>query len=242
MTLRVEYRSLVGPWTTPRGNPVTFSYRDQTNDWNTISSCTTEDEYGLRGWGQMDTLLDIGGYLGAVGIGAAVDHPEARVVIVEPVPDNAALIRENAVRNGVEDRVQVIEGAAGRGGEHVEVAFRYTGSGALEHHAFVGNTTLAYDDMGPKPHEELSYAAWSLADLIDLLTPGDLDLLKIDCEGGEWEILDTPAVSRCPTIVGEAHAVRGHKGRDIVDLLSPTHDVTLAGDAEGTCGFRAVRR
>jgi hypothetical protein len=69
-------------------------------------------------------------------------------------------------------------------------------------------------------------------------------LLKIDCEGGEWAFLDDPYLGQaaCRVILGEAHAVRGHRGDDIVGLLEATHDVTIIGDGAGTCEFRAVAK
>lgn len=236
---RVEYREVAGVWSTPRGRRASFTYREGTNDWNTISACLgTNDEYGLASEEITGRAVDIGGYLGSVGVTIAIDNPQATVTIIEPVPWNADLIRRNAAANDVSDRVTVIEGAAGIGGEDVSVWFGYRGNETAEHHAFVGNSTLAYDNGGELDHDERKYKALGLS---DLLADGPIDFLKIDCEGGEWAFLDTPLTAQIPVIVGEAHSVRGHKGKDIVALL-PEHDVTLSGDPETTCGFRAVIR
>ena len=225
-------------WRTPNGRPIAFRFREGTNDWNTISACTTGDEYGLRDRPISGSVLDVGGYLGSVGITIAVDNPDAQVTIVEPVPANAALIRANIERNHVSDRVTLIEGAVGKGGEKVDVWFGYRGTESAEHHAFVGNSSLAYDNGGELDHDAVTYKALSLASLV-----GDgLAFLKIDCEGGEWAFLRGPSLGKVERIVGEAHSVRGHTGADIVGLLSKTHDVTLSGDPAGTCGFTAVRR
>ena len=227
----MTYTETEGRWQTPNGKPVAFRYREGTNDWNTLTASLNEDEYGLRGSQISGDVLDVGGYLGSVGIGIAIDQPDARVTIIEPVPANADLIRRNAERNGVS--VTVVEGAVGKGGEPVEVTFGYTGDPTAEHHAFVGNSTLATGE-----HDAITYPALSLASLV-----GDgLALLKIDCEGGEWAFLRGPALRKVQRIVGEAHAVQGHTGADIVDLLSKTHAVTLSGDPAGTCGFAAVLR
>lgn len=228
----IAYQPLVGKWHTPLGHPVEFAYRDATSDWNTISATLTHDEYGIPS-GMSGHAVDVGGYVGSVGIGLAVDNPALRVTIIEPVPANAALIRENIARNDVSDRVTLIEGAASGDREPVTVWYGYRGNEAAEHHAFVGNSTLAYSDGWALEHDEVTYTPVTLRDL------APIDYLKIDCEGGEWSILrDIP---RIPTIVGESHAVSGRRGGDIVALL-PDYDVTLSGDASGTCGFRAVLR
>lgn len=227
---------------TPKGNPIWFNIREMTNDWNTVSSCLgVNDEYRLRDVSPK-VALDIGGYLGSVGVTIAVDNPFAQVLIVEPVPWNAELIRKNAQLNGVSKRVEVFEGAVGPPGVTTsEIRFGYRGDKNLEHHAFVGNSSLSYDTGGDVEHDTAeveTLGLWHLLDRFDLAP----DWCKIDCEGAEWAFLDTPDVDRLPYIIGEAHAVRGHQGKDIVWLLESTHDVTIIGDAEGTCEFTAVLR
>lgn len=247
MTATVEVVERVVRFRTPRGRAADMTIREGTNDWNTLQACMTEDEYGLRDWRGTGWAFDIGGYLGGVGIGLALDNPQLRVLIVEPVPDNARLIRENVARNDVGDRVTVIENAVGgRNREPVKVWFNYSGSESLLHHANVGNSSIAYDHGGEAAHDEIIYSdPESIGTLVDAAEwPDTIDLIKIDCEGGEWAIfgdrheLDGRGVK---LIVGEAHAVRGHRGSDIVGLL-PGFDVALSGDTNGTCEFRAVLR
>jgi FkbM family methyltransferase len=230
----------VAEFRTPRGRPALMTIRDGTNDWNTLNACMTEDEYQLRSFNGNGWALDIGGYLGGVGIGLALDNPGLRVLIVEPVPDNIRLIKDNIARNGVGDRVELIEGAIGDGGP-VEVWHGYQGTVTAEHHRFVGNSSLAYDHGGELQHDTTTYKSLTLHDLLKR-SDYPVDLLKIDCEGGEWSFLATPFVMDCTVILGEAHAVRGHRGDDIIELLSATHDVTISGDGAGTCEFRAVAK
>jgi FkbM family methyltransferase len=233
----VDYPITHGTYRTPNGRLVTMAFRQNTNDHNTLNASMTEDEYGFRGRSVSGHAVDVGGYLGSVGIGMALDNPDLRVTIVEPVPGNAELIRRNIALNELEDRVSLIEGACSGDRDPVTVWFGYRGNETAEHHAFVGNSTLAYDDSGELAHETVTYDPITLADL------APIDFLKIDCEGGEWSILPGTTV---PVIVGEAHSVRGHKGDDIIDLL-PDHEVTVTyspADPEhtGTVEFTAVLR
>lgn len=55
------------------------------------------------------TVLDVGAGVGVVGLGLARRLPQARVTLLEREPSLAALARENAARNGLSDRVDVIE-------------------------------------------------------------------------------------------------------------------------------------
>src|SRR5438552_2329150 len=215
-----------GVWQTPGGHPAYFTYRDHTNDWNTLSS-TMNDEYRIPVLSGV--AVDVGGYLGSVGIGLALDNPDLRVWIIEPVPPNGDLIEENIAANSVGDRVTLIRGAVGRGS--VDVGFAYRGNETVEHHQFVGNSNLATDEE----HETVTYRAITLRTM--LKTTGPIDLMKIDTEGAEWDFLGSTALPDVHTVVGEWHPVKGHTGADLAALM-PSHDVTL----EGEHGFRAVRR
>src|SRR3990167_6869014 len=162
---------------TPRGQPARCRYRTDTSDWNTLYSALNEDEYQLRGVSLSGLALDIGAHIGAVTLGLALDNPDLHVIAVEPVPDNVRLLRSNVLANGLRDRVTVIEGAAGHG--EISVWYGYRGSETAEHHAFIGNSSLAYDHGGENEHEEVRYPGWSLSEMI---VDADVALLKIDNE------------------------------------------------------------
>lgn len=242
---RLSYPIATHTWATPGGRPATFAFREGTNDWNTINSCLAADEYHLAGRVLFGTVLDIGGYVGSVGVTIAIDNPEARVVIVEPVPENQDLILTNAMLNDVADRVTVFRGAIGPAGVGTsEIRFRYVGDLNLEHHAFVGNSSLSYLAGGPVPHETMEVETLGLGALLDRFGIDEPELVKIDCEGAEWPFFETATVAdlrRLPEIIGEAHAVMGHTSRDLLGVLGKTHKVMLLGPEGGTMEFSAVR-
>ena len=226
-------------FTTPNGNPVVVNIRQNCNDWNTAFASLNEDEYGLRGMALSGLCLDVGGYLGTVALALALDFPDTRVIVVEPVPENLVLIRRNLIENDVEDQVTVVRGIAGPPGGGV-IRYAFQGGENELHHAFVGNAHWA---TGETPHTALQVPSHSLSDLIGDET---VALLKIDCEGGEYAFLDDPAVAQVQRIVGEWHPNRPEGGsasrEDITALLGATHDVTFTGPEGGPGGFVAVRK
>lgn len=240
MTLaRVEYREVTGSWVTPKGRRSTFTYREDTSDWNTISSCLTHDEYGLAERDLTGLAIDIGAYVGSVTIPLLLDNRDLRVVAVEALQENADLIARNAEANGVADRLTLICGAAASPDDKsADVFWRAQGTEMVEHHAFIGNSSLVYAH-GDQNHETATVACYSLSALLGY---GDAAFLKIDCEGCEWSFLTDPAISRVETIVGEWHPVNGHQREDVLGLLGATHDVEFSGPIEGPGGFTAVRR
>lgn len=231
MTASHEFR-------TPYGAPAEMLYRQGTSDWNTLWACMNEDEYGFANRRPTGLAVDIGAHLGGVSVGLAIDNPGLRVIAVEAVPQNADLLRQNVARNGLQDRVVVIENAAG-GSEPVEMRFGYRGSESAEHHAWIGNSSLAYDS-DTSDHDSLIYEhPVTLSSIVE--DYGPIELLKIDCEGGEWTVLTDRAAADIPTILGEWHPVRQKSIGDLIALL-PSHTVTFTGPQSGPGGFVAVRK
>ena len=229
----------------PRGVGLTFIYREGTNDYNTLNaSLGSNDEYGLADLHLAGWAFDIGAYLGSVAIALAVDNPDLEVLAVEPVPWNVALMFDNAKLNGVTDRVHILDGMVGPPGvDTAMVRHSYRGNEALEHHAFVGNTSLTYELPGVEEHDETEVPVYSHSALVGMI--GEPSFVKIDCEGGEWGYLQDPAVLQVPRFRGEWHPVpflgTGMTRDNLVALL-PGHTVTFSGPEAGPGGFEAVRR
>jgi FkbM family methyltransferase len=238
----IVYETALGQFRTPKGNPLPLWYRIGTNDWNTANASATEDEYHLR---DLPTLtgvaVDIGGYLGSVGIALAIDHPGLRVVIVEPVPENAELIARNIAENNV-SRIELLPlAAAAPSVQSTTVRYRYRGSELADHHAFVGNISLIEGTGATDiPHDEQIVACVSLSAITAIYGP--IAFLKIDCEGCEWSALDDPTARETPLIIGEWHPTGGKTQADLVALLGTTHDLTFEGPIAGPQEFTAVRR
>ncbi len=224
---------------TPNGIPTVAFCREGTNDQNTLTSCLTEDEYGLKDRKVSGIALDIGGHIGGVTLALLIDNPDLRVITVEPIPENADLLEYNAQKNEVADRLTLHQGAVGKRGEVIDIHYAYRGDENALHHAFIGNSALAGGDA---EHLTASYTALGMDDL----TTDDVAWCKVDIEGGEYAFLADPGVSRLAFITGEWHNVvpDGSIGtpRRITELLGATHDVTFHGQMQGPGGFTAVRR
>lgn len=220
--------------TSPGGHQAQVAIRDDTTDLAVAHSTfarwdgEVEDEYRLRDLPRLSgTALDIGAHIGTVSLALLADHPELSVIAVEPVPENAAVIRDAAERNGWTERVTVIEAAVGGrviryGDESTDFA---------RSNRYIGN-------LKASKGRRRKVASMTLADLVQM-AGGSVPFLKTDCEGGEWAMLAEPAISKVQRIAGEWHGEPGEAG--IVALLSPTHDVTTKQGVMGGL-FWAVRR
>jgi FkbM family methyltransferase len=227
---------------TPNGRPLPFKLRRGSNDYNVIASLSLFDEYGLRGLTFLDWALDLGAHIGGVGICLAVDNPLLRVFCVEPVPENAQLIRDNAALNNVGDRVTVLENAIGAPGTRTKVRYGFRSGEDYDHHAWVGNASMVYEDAPVEAHTEIEVACLDLAHIFRF-EPNPPQVIKLDAEGGEWDALNQIIALRPRRVVGEWHPVCGRSSsKELVDAFeSAEYTVALTGPEAGPGGFTATR-
>jgi len=125
------------------------------------------------------TVVDIGCYIGDFALYAAKTFG-ARVVAFEPSPDNFQLARVNVDRNGMQNRIELKQMALGDG-EPVTLYVRRHGE---EMH-------VTFD---PHPGAEPeSVPSIRLRDALNM-AGGKVDLLKIDCEGFEYSIVESASI------------------------------------------------
>lgn len=183
------------------------------------------DEYGLAGLHVEGRFADVGAHIGSVTVAVLLDNPGATAVCVEPVPENADVLRRNLQANGLADRAEVVEAAFGATAVH----YGFSGDEVAVTNRFIGNLNI--------PARVESVARVREATLDDVLPA---EALKTDCEGGEWALLADPRIAQVPTVLGEYHGRPGPEG--VLAALGATHDVTFS-DAGGWAGnFRAVAR
>ena len=239
---------------TPSGKKALLTIRMHTNDNDVAGSVFIQDAYRLKGIEFEGYALDVGAHIGSVSVLLALDNPKLKVVAIEPVPENLALLRENIAQNKLEDQIIVLPCAAGKyGAKTMPIRYGYRhyenpGDATIVpdtytlHHRWVAETFGARGD----PEFTIQVPVISLPELIGEY--GDISLMKIDCEGAEWEFLDADC-SRVDKIVGEFHALLPDDinytpyVRDQLELmLFKTHSVTFWSDETVVGAFDAVRR
>lgn len=163
--------------------------------------------------GTAPIVVDIGGYIGDFALYALRYLGAQRVIVVEPTHENFEMLQRNVAINGFEDRVTAVNAAVGPPGELT--LFVQTDT-AGEIHA----SSQWYSE-----HEQRTVASIPLAELLATNGVDRVDLLKVDCEGGEYAILtDAPAdvLDRIENIVFEYHEVDDYQSKleRILDRLT----------------------
>lgn len=181
-----------------------YRVRPGTPDLAVINEAAFLDPYLSNGFVSLQrgsVVVDIGANVGDFAIQAARLCPEGRVIAVEPVRSAGEMIAEHAHLNGVSN-VKWICAAVG-------------GENQSSPPARNAGNPYAHDD------EPQDCPTLTLAGLLADEGLERVDLLKLDCEGAEWDILPA-AEAVLPTIrqiCMEFHCERGWTAPKIAEWL-----------------------
>jgi FkbM family methyltransferase len=172
-----------------------FEYRPGTPDWRVLHEVVDRDDYHItqNTIGSDAVVIDIGAHIGSFSVLAASRAPESVVLSYEPDSANFRLLTRNIARNGLSNVKTFKCAVAGTSGP--KTLFRSFSNWA---HSL---NSLAY---ARKDNIECVTLSQILEDN-DVTT---CHVLKIDCEGSEYEILMGLApqmLGRIEYIVGEWH-------------------------------------
>jgi FkbM family methyltransferase len=122
------------------------------------------------------TIVDVGANVGSFAVYAAQASPDARIFCYEPEPQNFLRLRQNLRINGLDERVAAFQCAVSSSG-----APRSLGVGVSQLNSF--------ENLRGGANYQV-VACTTLRDIRAEHRLDRLDLLKMNCEGAEYEILD----------------------------------------------------
>lgn len=192
-------------------NGRTLHIRDDANSHTpkTVQWELMQDEYGIEGieFQPGDVVLDVGANTGIFSIYLAQMHPEITIHAFEPVPATYRRLLANLEANGVTNVIPH-NMAITADGRALELHLTPQNSGAAT--AFL---TRPYANG----HEHIEVASTTLSAFMQSRAIEWITLLKIDCEGAEYEILaDTAVLQQVDYLSGELHTN---------DLLADEYDI-----------------
>jgi FkbM family methyltransferase len=154
------------------------TYRRCTTDEVFVHSILMNQEYFRAGYAPSpgDTIVDVGANIGTFTLAAKIAAPTATVIAVEPMPNNVELLRRNVTQNNLQ-YVTIVPVAVGARNDVVDIYF----GGDTGYHSLVLDRGLGM----------LRVQQVTLDTLFDQNEITTCHLLKIDCEGAEFEFLPT---------------------------------------------------
>jgi FkbM family methyltransferase len=145
------------------------------SDFQTALELAVEDRYRMEQLPEPDLILDGGSNTGLFALSAAAWWPKVRILAFEPVPDNAAVVKEHVAMNGLNDVVIVRELALSDCEGSINFYERDANQGSFD-------SELPWLSMRTVERK-------SLRELLKEQTFSKV-LIKLDIEGAEREVLD----------------------------------------------------
>ena len=164
----------------------------------TIAVVFVRREYGSVA--DARTILDIGANMGSFAVYAARSAPTARIYCYEPVTRNFDYLQRNIDINSFGERVTAIRCAVAAQRGEIDIALSESPL-----HSFVISS-------GQFKHERVHCK--TLREVLDEHGLERVDLLKMNCEGAEYEIFDSCSQAdfqRIPNIRLEYHVIDPEK-------------------------------
>jgi len=179
-----------------------------------------------------DTVVDIGGNIGMFALWAAPQV--ARVISIEPTR-NIECLEHSLALNGIKN-VQIVPCAVSSQPGTLEL-LEYPGFNGVTH---ASNFTPAkwgqrlINWLWPKEQESplrVTCQCQTLDEILEQQQVDRVDFLKVDCEGGEYDLFDS---------VEESTLARIHRIALEYHELHPSHDHRRIVQRLQSCGFEVV--
>jgi len=217
------YKIIEKKFTSWNGVERVFKYREDTNDFNTINSIFVHDEYKIKDLPikEGDVIIDLGSHIGGFPVTLSAHFKDLGVYCYEPLPENYNLLFENLQWNDLQKFGYCWENAVAASVCPVKRIFYGDDTEVGKVHKFIGNPMYVAKKGDTRRYIDVK--TLSLTDIMVLNDINRVKLLKIDCEGDEFEIFnDTPeeVLDYIDYIVGELHPVPYEpKFKNLNDLL-----------------------
>jgi len=160
---------------------------------------------------RQSVVLDVGGYIGDWSVEIAKRY-DPRIHVFEPMPETFKILRHNTENN---PRISVYPFGLADGNRMA----RFSGPEG-------GSTTFGAGENG------VNACLRDIKEVVDELDLGEIDLVKINIEGGEYDLLhrmfETELIPRCRYLMIQFHPWfpdAKRLRRELVGALSATHEV-----------------
>jgi FkbM family methyltransferase len=192
---------------------VRLHYRPGSSDVQNIHKklLMRKSEYWLPHAFRPKVILDIGGNIGVAAVDFAFRYPDARIVTVEPVRENFELLRKNTAGF---PNIEAFQFALGR--ENVRQTIQKIGERSFGSYSLVKTARVGASE---------EVVVREMNAFLDEAGIGQIDLMKIDIEGAEYDLLkalDPARLEKVSWIVGELHGERDFR---LLDYLAEGFDI-----------------
>lgn len=198
-------------------------------DYQSIKEILAVLEHYRPGWDAEGVIVEVGANIGTTTLMLASHAP---VVAFEPVPSNVALLRQNLLSTGLQDRVTVRAAAVSEVSGEVTMELAAVNHG--DHRVRLSDTPGSYDEQGRGTIRVPGVR------LDDELIGQDVSLVWMDAQGHEAQVLAgaPDLLASAPPMVVEywPYGLRRADGLDRLEQLVAEHFTTVV---DTSCQGRA---
>ncbi len=179
------------------GIPHPVAFRPDTSDLGTFAQTFLDRDYQLTLAAPPRLIIDGGANVGFVSILFANQFPHARILSVEPMPENFAVLSENARPY---PNVQPIHAAIWNRPGQIDLVTHD------QNNTFLGHWGIQVREASQTPSNAVR--AMTILELLESTGLPFIDILKLDIEGAETEVFNDDAgawLSKTNMLIIELH-------------------------------------
>ena len=156
---------------------IKIKIRNNSTDIQAFANVWLLEEYNQRGFIPQDngSVLDIGSHIGLYAMYISQKSPKTKIFCFEPVKDNFNLLKEN-ISNNLLENVRICNSAVSNRVEKGEI--------------FLSEDQSAHSLVQKSGRRE-KIDTTTLENIIDENHIERISVLKLDCEGSEYDIIDS---------------------------------------------------
>ncbi len=158
-------------------------------------------------------VIDVGAHIGTYAVYAALKAPRARIFALEPNPAVFTYLQKSVAANALESRIVCIEKAVANSSSE-RLLFLDEGGGV---------SSSLFKRAGRDLNEGISVPCMTMKELFDAYGIERCSILKMNCEGAEYEILGgltDEMFSKIDSVLLQWHRVESHQPEELDVLLA----------------------
>ena len=159
-------------------NGLKIKLRTKSTDLQAFANVWILKEYNVEGFeiNKNDIIIDIGGHIGLFALYASLNCPSVKIISIEPYPQNFSLLVEN-LKNNKLDKLIIINKAISKSEKIISL--------------FLDSLDDAAHSIYGKGKKSIKIKATTLGQIMKENQIEKCNILKMDCEGAEFEIIES---------------------------------------------------
>ncbi len=159
-------------------NGLKIKLRTNTTDLQVFANVWILKEYQVEGFeiSDNDVIIDIGGHVGLFALFALLNSPKGKIISIEPYPQNFVLLNENMNNNNFHN-VVLVNKAITNTNKNLEL--------------FVDSSDDSAHSIHGDGKNVIQIKGITLSEIMQENKISKCNMLKMDCEGAEFEIIES---------------------------------------------------